>query len=273
MATIPFDELVPGATVRVCHIEEAQYFCITDLIATLSGKTRRRASEVMQRMTVRKTASKTWNRLSSKAEIYSEIMDSCKQYKFKGQGERFQAVINIEGAMKLIMVLPGETAKAMRVQVADILSRYVNGSESLINEIKHNKQIGPMAACSNMAQKAVAKASQFTEMPQVSYVYCTKSEAFPDLVKIGRSVDIGARLSTLNTGCAPAPHFIVAVAPTFNAPRDEALAHTFFASARREGEFFQVTPEEVKTFFANHIMAQYQVELAEHVAKAQGDIF
>jgi 3-hydroxyacyl-CoA dehydrogenase len=55
-----------------------------------------------------------------------------------------------------------------------------------------------------------------------------------------------------------------------NAPRDEALVHTFFAWARKKGEFFQVTPEEVKTFFANRIMAQYQVELAEHIAKAQG---
>ena len=86
-----------------------------------------------------------------------------------------------------------------------------------------------------------------------------------------KSSDVAARLSSLNTGCAPAPHFIVAMAPTYDSTRDEALAHSFFSTARREGEFFQVTAEEVKAFFANHIMTQYQLELAEHIAKTQGD--
>ena len=198
-------------------------------------------------------------------------MESCEQYQFKGQGQSIQSVITIEGAMKLVMILPGARAKAMRVQVADILSRYISGEDSLIEEIKHNKQIGAVAACSHLAQKAIVKASQYTEMPQTSYVYGTKSKAFPDLVKIGRSADVASRLSTLNTACAPAPHYIVAVAPTFNAPRDEALAHSFFSPARKDGEFFQVTAEEVKAFFANHIMTQYQLELAEHIAKTQGD--
>jgi hypothetical protein len=173
--------------------------------------------------------------------------------------------------MKLMAVLPGERAKAMRVQVADILSRYISGDDSLIEEIKHNKQIGSVAACSNLVQKAVAKASQYAEMPQVSYVYGTKSAAFPDLVKIGRSADLVSRLSSLNTACAPAPHYIVAVAPTFNGKRDETLAHSFFSTARKQGEFFQVTVEEVKAFFANHIMTQYQLELAEQISKTQGD--
>ena len=62
---------------------------------------------------------------------------------------------------------------------------------------------------------------------------------------------------------------IVAVAPTFDSIRDEALAHAFFSSARKEGGFFQ---EEVKAFFTNHITAQYHLELAQHIAKVQGDL-
>jgi hypothetical protein len=210
-------------------------------------------------------------RLLNNSSVNNEIIASCKHHKFKGRGQGYQAVITVEGAMKLIMVLPGERAKAMRLQAADILSRYILGEDSLVEEIKQNKQIGPVAACSNLAHKAAAKASQYTEMPQASYVYGTKSDAFPGLVKIGRSCDITARLASLNTACAPAPHYIVAVAPTFNAVRDEALAHTFFSSSRKEGEFFEVEPEAVKSFFTNHIMAQYQVELAEHIANRQGD--
>ncbi len=118
---------------------------------------------------------------------------------------------------------------------------------------------------------ATVKASQFKEMPQVSYVYGTKSEAFPNLIKIGRTSNVSARLTSLNTGCAPAPHCIVAVSPTLDAPRDEAWAHVFFSSSRREGEFFEVTVEEVKAFFMNSIMVKYQLELAESIASIQGD--
>jgi hypothetical protein len=127
------------------------------------------------------------------------------------------------------------------VHAADILSRYVQGEDSLIAEIHQNKQIGPVVACTNLAEKAAVKASQYKEMPQVSYVYGTKSDAFPGLVKIGRTLDVDARLASLNTGCEPAPHNVVDVAPTFDATRDEAWAHSFFSSACKEGEFFEVT--------------------------------
>jgi hypothetical protein len=265
MSTIPFDDIVPGATVRSTTIDAVQYLSISDIIKHICAKDFRGASKI-------------WRNLSD--EKKKKLTDTNKgktqlKHQFPGQGQTRVAVISIEGAMKLIMVLPGKRANAMRLQAADILTRYIHGDtdNSLLQEIKHNRQIGPVAACTKLAQKAAANASQYTEMPQVSYVYGTKSEAFPDLIKIGRSADVTARLTSLNTACAPAPHFIVAVAPTFNAPRDESLAHAFFASTRREGEFFQVTPEEVKAFFSNHIMIQYQVELAEHIAKTQGDCF
>ncbi len=53
---------------------------------------------------------------------------------------------------------------------------------------------------------------------------------------------------------------------TLDSVRDEALAHTFFASTRKEGEFFQVSLEDVRSFFANHITTQYQLELARFIA-------
>jgi hypothetical protein len=272
MNLISFEDLVPGATVRFTNIDSVLYLCVCDIIKVMCNKNGKRAHEAFNRITGTASA-KTWGRVQNNSPISSEITALCRQYKFKGSGQGFQKVITMEGAMKLIMVLPGESAKAMRVQAADILTRYILGDESLTEEIKQNKQIGPVAACSNLARKAVVKASQYSEMPQVSYVYGTKTEAFPDLIKIGKSIDVGARLSSLNTACAPAPHYIIAVAPTFDADRDEALAHTFFSSTRREGEFFEVSPDNVKAFFTNHIMAQYQEELAEHIAKAQGDAY
>jgi hypothetical protein len=60
---------------------------------------------------------------------------------------------------------------------------------------------------------------------------------------------------------------LIAVAPTLNNVRDEALAHAFFASERKEGEFFEVSQEDVRAFFTNHITTQYQTELAQHIAR------
>ena len=261
MAAIPFNEITAGGTVRTTVMDNVLVLCIRDLIMHISGKNTKRANE-------------TWERLSDeqKKEIATDengIINQLFHFQFPGKGQSKTPVATIEACMKLIMMLPGKRAKAMRLQAADILSGYINGKESLVEEIKTNKMIGPVAACSKLAQKAEAKAG--AEIPQVSYVYGTKSYAFPNLVKIGRSSDVAARLTSLNTGCAPAPHFIVAVAPTYNAPRDEAWAHAFFSSARREGEFFEVTPEEVRAFFANHIMTQYQLELSEVISSAQGE--
>ena len=257
MFVIPFDKIAPGATVRYTQLECELFLSVRDVIMHMSCIPGKRATEV-------------WINLPDHQK--KELAGDLHEFKFPGQGQHKMPVITVAGAMKLMMILPGKRAKAMRLEAADILTRYVNGHESLINEIHQNKKIGPIAACSKLLDKAEGGISSRQEMPQASYVYGTRSDAFPDLIKIGRSSDVAARLSSLNTGCAPAPHYIVAVAPTFNAPRDEALAHAFFSSARKEGEFFEVGVREVQLFFADHIMIQYQVELAEFISRAQGDV-
>ena len=244
---------------RITVVAKLLFLCIRDLIMNICGKNSKRACE-------------TWERLSDeqKKEVATDengITNQIFHFQFPGRGQSKTPVATIEACMKLIMILPGKRAKAMRLQAAEILTRYVHGSDSLVEEINTNKVIGPLEACSRLIQKAEATIPQ--EFPQVSYVYCTKSYAFPNLVKIGKSADVAARLSSLNTGCAPAPHFIVAMAPTYDSTRDEALAHTFFASARREGEFFEVTPEDVKAFFAIHITAQFHVDLAAFIARGE----
>ena len=64
----------------------------------------------------------------------------------------------------------------------------------------------------------------------------------------------------MNTSCAPAPHVLVAVAATFDNARDEKMAHAFFADARKEGEFFELTDKVVKDYFGMHITAQHKLE-------------
>ncbi len=263
MASISFDEIASGTTVRVTVIQTVQFLCIFDMIMHLCGKNV-------------KWACRTWRRLSNNqkdelARDENSIPNQICYFQFPGQGQRRIPVATIEASMKIIMVLPGKRAKVMRLQAADILSRYIHGKDSLIEEIITNKMIGPVAAYSNLAQKVVLGASQYTEGPQVSYIYGSKSDAFPGLIKIGKSAGMAPRLTTLNTSCKPKPHSIVALAPTYNAPRDEVWAHTFFSAARREGEFFEVKPEEVRAFFANHITTQFHLELSECISRVQGE--
>ncbi len=184
--------------------------------------------------------------------------------------------MTMQGLLVLFKCLGGRVSKAFKEETFSILQRYLDGDNTLNAEVDENKALGKRKSYQNFANKVGKRAQTYTEamaeeMPQSSYVYGTRSEAFPNLIKIGRTINLAARLSSLNTGCAPAPHVIVAVAPTFDSIRDEALAHTFFSSARKEGEFFEVSQEEVRAFFTNHITAQYHRELAQHIAKVQGD--
>ena len=113
-------------------------------------------------------------------------------------------------------------------------------------------------------------AKQAHEMPPVFFVYATKSPAFPGLIKIGKTENMFQRLSGLNTSCAPLPHVVVAVAPTFDMKRDEKTAHAFFDNARREGEFFELSDAEVIEYFTTHITPQYNLELAHHIERLRG---
>ena len=161
-------------------------------------------------------------------------------------------VMTIRGLHRLLLILGGKASRAFQEEMLIILKRYLDGDHSMVVEIEQNKSISKKHSYESFAKKLGDRAqlyadAELNEMPPTSYVYGTRSEAFPNLINIGRSVNMNARLSSLNTSCAPAPHVIVATAPTFtgNAVRDEALAHTFFAATRKEGEFFESSAEDV----------------------------
>ena len=102
------------------------------------------------------------------------------------------------------------------------------------------------------------------EIPATSYIYATFSPAFPGLVKIGRSKHIKARLSSGNTFTAPAPHVLIAMAPTFDAVRDGKKAHEYFDYFCEQGEFFKITHDEAKTYLHSVIKTRHEQELEEY---------
>ena len=165
-----------------------------------------------------------------------------------GSGNTRTKLVSLEKAPELIMVLPGKTSKACRKKMADVISRYLNGDLDMIHEIISNNEIGKIKSYLKFAQNAVGDMENENPI-SFGYVYASSSPAFPGLIKIGKSTNVERRMAQLNTGCAPAPHVILVTAPSFNTTRDERLAHDYFSSYRREGEFFQVSGEDVSEYF------------------------
>lgn len=120
---IPVDEITFGATIRLTNFENVQYLSVRDFVMHMCDKDS-------------KTASKIWERISK--ERTDEFSQSCRTFKFAGQGQQEQSVITFPGAIKLAMLLPGENAKKNRSLMASILVRYFAGDPTLIHEIEGN---------------------------------------------------------------------------------------------------------------------------------------
>ena len=131
MSIIPFDEIVPGATVRLTTLDGVQYLSVRDCIMHISGKTPKRATE-------------KWDRLSQ--ELKDELAEFCSQHKFPGPGQSEQPVITFKGAIKLAMFLSGDNAAAIRSSMVNILSRFYAGDDSLTDEIEANAASSSAAA-------------------------------------------------------------------------------------------------------------------------------
>ena len=172
MATIPFDEIVPGASVRLAVIEKVQHLSVRDVIMHLNGKNR-------------KTAWITWERLPPDAK--EELATFCCQYQFPGHGQRPEAVITFQGALKLTMMIGGENAKKYRSAMTSILTRYYAGDDSLVEEVEANAQSS--APISQMARAALAAEA----MPVQNEISLPNKRKLEELEIAKLEADIGSR--------------------------------------------------------------------------------
>jgi hypothetical protein len=76
----------------------------------------------------------TWKDIEKKYK--KEVVGFSDYFKFKGQGQKRTPVINVQGMVKLLFLLPGETAKQFRSKSAEVMIRYLGGDLILIDEIK-----------------------------------------------------------------------------------------------------------------------------------------
>ena len=197
--------------------------------------------------------------------------------KLPGKGILSTKTLHCNDAMDLVMVLPGNASKVIRKKFADIIARYLDGDISMCAEIKKNKAMGKSASYTNFIKVTMKQIVEEQELekaahlPSTTYIYASKSAAFPGLIKIGKTQDVAQRLSQLNTGCAPAPHSVVAVAATFDKDRDEKEAHKHFAAFRREGEFFEVSELDVQKYFSL-VTAKFHIEMNQRLEQLQGSL-
>ena len=144
---------MPGSEgVRYTTFERGPHASIRDLIMTVCGKNKNDAGEV-------------WRKLPE--QYKNELQEFVLNFQFPGRGQSEQPVIMLQGALKLIMWLPGNMAKDFRSKACDILTRFLAGDQSLHAEIDANATssapINEFARASmlesEMAQLAAANAA------------------------------------------------------------------------------------------------------------------
>ena len=121
---ISFEELVPGAaSVRYTIIDDKPHLSIRDLIMVICTKDGHDAAQI-------------WRRLPESNR--NELGAFCADFQFPGRGQSPQTVIQLQGALKVIMWLPGDMAKGLRSKACDLLTRVLAGDASLHAEIEGN---------------------------------------------------------------------------------------------------------------------------------------
>jgi hypothetical protein len=255
MATInrlSLDAVLPGGSIR--FTEDGLVYAV-DLVSIVTGKNKHEAAEVLRRLP---------------NDVYSS--KNITKRDTGGRGNSHTKLISFTSSIELIMVLPGQMVRILRLEFVNIIKRYIAGDKTMAQELEMNSN-------SNEAIHVIAREDQTAvkrrkidkdTVPQVCYIYATHSTAFPGLVKIGRSANVRSRLSSGNTFSAPCPHQVIAIAPTFDAKRDEKLAHDHFSDFRRSGEFFEISHEAITTFLLVNITSQYQRDLLGFVQGKDG---
>jgi hypothetical protein len=250
--SLSLEEILPGGSVR--FTDDGMLYAV-DLVMVITGKNRDEAGMVLRRLT---------------EEIFSS--KQFLQRPTPGKGNSRTKLVSFTNALELVMVLPGDLVKAVRLQFVNIIKRYLAGDHSMVQELEHNsKSLDPVHVIAREdTTSAKRRKPNKPLIPQIFYIYATFSTAFPGLVKIGRSANVKTRLSSGNTFAAPCPHQVIAVAPTFDPKRDEKLAHDHFAQFRQNGEFFEISHEDITSFLLVNIASQYQKDLLGFVQGNNG---
>ena len=80
----------------------------------------------------------TWKRLTAG---HPEVLAKCENLKFPGPGQRETPVTDLRGWLYILALLPGAMGKKYREEAAQLVTRYMKGDQSLIDEIRDRQPI------------------------------------------------------------------------------------------------------------------------------------
>ena len=156
LKSIPFDDIVAGATVRFAEIDGVQYLSIRDIIMHVCEKDGNQACAV-------------WRTLAESKK--NELKQFMSVYQFPGPRQSEQPVITFPGAIKMLMFLPGDKAKTHRSSMVTILTRYFAGDPSLLGEIEAN----------SVSESPVAQLARASLAPESGTQGCLKRKREAEL--------------------------------------------------------------------------------------------
>lgn len=86
---------------------------------------------------------KVWKRL---LESHPELPTKCRKFKFPGRGQRETPITDLQGWLYILALLPGTMGKKYREDAAQLVTRYLKGDQTLVDEIKDRQPVTPSPA-------------------------------------------------------------------------------------------------------------------------------
>jgi hypothetical protein len=119
------DDIGLDACVRYQRYEDGVRLAQIDVVKVFTGKNNKQASQIIDRLP---------------QSVQEEVSSNGGNLQFKGPGQKETTLITFQGALKLIMALPGVNAREIRTKFASVLQRYFAGDPSLVSELIDNNQ-------------------------------------------------------------------------------------------------------------------------------------
>jgi hypothetical protein len=100
--------------------KEGDKLAVIDVIMVITGKNNNSSAECLRTLKANNP----------------DVKDKLAKSKFPGRGQKEIDIADIETIVHIIMLLPGEQAKRVRVQASKLLVRYIGGDPTLVDELK-----------------------------------------------------------------------------------------------------------------------------------------
>jgi hypothetical protein len=114
---LTFDGVFSGREKEI-RITPAKMISVFDFIKIVGGQSHPR---------------KTWERILNEHSAELGIVSKCHYAQFGKT--KATPVVNVQGMVKLLFWLPGETAKQFRSKSAEVMIRYLGGDQELVDEL------------------------------------------------------------------------------------------------------------------------------------------